>query len=117
MSRRQMQALQDGMKGIVYCRSKAQCAVLAEALQCPCYRADIPDRGTRLTQSLEKGGSIVATSALGTGVDFTGILFILHVGMPWSMIDYCQESGQAGRSGEAASLVIIVEQGEVARRF
>jgi superfamily II DNA helicase RecQ len=30
----------------------------------------------------------VATLALGTGVDFPRIVYTLHVGMLWSMIDY-----------------------------
>lgn len=58
---------------------------------------------------------MVATSALGTGVDFPGIVFILHLGIPWSMIDYAQESGRGGRAGERVDPVILVEQGEVGR--
>jgi superfamily II DNA helicase RecQ len=57
----------------------------------------------------------VATSALGTGVDFPGIVYILHVGMPWSMIDYAQESGRGGRAGEMVDAVVLVEKGEVER--
>jgi hypothetical protein len=33
--------------------------------------------------------------------------------MPWSMIDYAQESGRGGRAGEAVDSVIVVEDGEV----
>jgi superfamily II DNA helicase RecQ len=69
----------------------------------------------RLQVWLQGGGIIVATSALGTGVDFPGIVYILHVGMPWSMIDYAQESGRGGRSGETVDAVVLVELGEVER--
>lgn len=117
MCRRQQQQLQDGKKGVIYCRSKAQCEDLAEQLDCGYYHAGVVDRAERLERWLERGGYIVATSALGTGVDFPGIVFILHVGMPWSMIDYCQESGRGGRGGELVDSVIIVEQGEVERRL
>jgi superfamily II DNA helicase RecQ len=89
MCRRQQQLLLSrGWKGVVYCRSKQQCEELAEVLGCGCYHAGVPDCGDRLGQWLEEGGLIAATLALGTGVDFPGIVFILHVGMPWSMIDY-----------------------------
>jgi superfamily II DNA helicase RecQ len=37
---------------------------------------------------MEIGGLIIATSALGTGVDFLGIVFILHMDLPYGMIDY-----------------------------
>jgi hypothetical protein len=49
-------------------------------------------------------------------VDYGGIVFILHVGMPWSMIDYGQESGRRGRSGEVSDSVIMIEEGEVEDR-
>jgi superfamily II DNA helicase RecQ len=69
----------------------------------------------RYDRWLEDGGLMVATSALGTGVDFEGIVFILHVGMPWSMIDYAQESGRGGRAGERVDSVILAELGAVKR--
>jgi hypothetical protein len=53
----------------------------------------------------------VATSALGTGVDIAGIEFVLHVDVPWGMIDYAQESGRAGRSGSGlADSIVLVEE-------
>jgi len=116
MGRRQQQLLQDKrQKGVVYCHSKQQCEDIAEALGCGYYHAGVPDRVERLEQWLKNGGLIVATSALGTGVDFPGVVYILHVGMPWSMIDYAQESGRGGRAGERVDSVILVEQGEVER--
>ncbi|KAI1516665.1 RecQ family helicase [Pyrenophora tritici-repentis] len=116
MCRRQQQLLlHRGEKGVVYCRSKQQCEELAEALRCACYHASDIERVERLKQWLLDGGLIVATSALGTGVDFPGIMYILHVGMPWSMIDYAQESGRGGRAGERVDAVVLVEKGEVER--
>lgn len=57
----------------------------------------------------------MATSASGTGVDFPGIVFVLHVGLPYGMIDFAQESGRAGRAGEEVDSVIIVDEGTVER--
>jgi len=59
----------------------------------------------------------VATSALGTEVDFPGIVLIVHVGMPWSIINFAQESGRGGQAGEIVDSVLVVEQGEVERRI
>ena len=99
----------------MYCRSKQQCEELAKALRCACYHASNIERAERLKQWLLDRGLIVATSALGTGVDFLGIVYILHVGMPWSMIDYAQESGRGGRAGKRVDAVVLVEKGEVER--
>jgi superfamily II DNA helicase RecQ len=46
------------------------------------------DREDQLEKWVEEGGFIVATSALGTGVDYMGIVFVLHVGLPYGIIDY-----------------------------
>ncbi len=50
----------------------------------------------------------MATSALGTGVDFPDVVFVLHIDLPYGMIDFAQESGRAGRGGEDVDSVIIV---------
>ena len=100
-------------KGVVYCKSKVQCERLATELGCGHYHAGVVDRADRLQEWVEKGGMMVATSALGTGVDFEGIVYILHVGTPWSMSDFAQASGRGGRGGERFEVVVLVEQGEV----
>ncbi|KAF2179188.1 P-loop containing nucleoside triphosphate hydrolase protein [Zopfia rhizophila CBS 207.26] len=117
MCRRQGRSLRGGKKGVVYCNGKEQCEEIAAELDCAYYHADVVDRAERLEEWVEEGGFIVATSALGTGVDFPAIVFILHVGMPWSMIDYAQESGRGGRAGETVDSVIMVEDGQVEARL
>jgi superfamily II DNA helicase RecQ len=73
----------------------------------------VVDRAEKLQQWSESGGLIVATSVLRTGVDFPGIVFVLYVSMLWSMIDFAQESGRAGRSGELVDSIILVEENSV----
>jgi superfamily II DNA helicase RecQ len=115
--RRQRELLAKGEKGVVYCQSKQRTEAIAEMLGCEYYHAGIADRAERLAEWIEKGGLVVATSALGTGVDIAGVVYILHVGMPWSMTDFAQESGRGGRDGETVDAVILVAQGEVERRL
>jgi superfamily II DNA/RNA helicase len=107
---------QPEQRGVVYCRSKAQCETIAGELGCSFYHADVLDRAERLEAWIAGGGFIVATSALGTGVDIGGIEFVLHVDAPWGMIDYAQESGRAGRSGELADSIILVEEHKLGGR-
>lgn len=87
----------------MYCKSKQQCELLAAELGCAHYHAEVVDRADRLQEWDERGGMIVATSALGTGVDFAGIVYILHVGTPWSMSDFAQASGRGGQ-GESSTM-------------
>jgi superfamily II DNA helicase RecQ len=69
-------------KGVVYCRSRTQCESLADELGWAYYHAEADGREERIADWAESGGLIVATSALGTGIDFPGITLILHVDIP-----------------------------------
>jgi len=110
--KRQAQRL-DSIKGVVYCRSREQYKEMARLLECAYYYTRLVNREERLKKWVKAGGFIVVTSALGTGVDYEGIIFVLHVGLPYGMIDYAQESGRAGRGGEAVDLVVLLENGDV----
>jgi superfamily II DNA helicase RecQ len=37
---------------------------------------------------LKNGGFIMATRALGTSVDFPGVVYIIHLGVPYRLIDF-----------------------------
>jgi superfamily II DNA helicase RecQ len=58
---------------------------------------------------------IIATLVLGTGIDFLGIVFTLHVDIPYGMIDFAQESGRVGRVGKDVDSVVLVEEGKAER--
>jgi superfamily II DNA helicase RecQ len=83
---------------------------MATELGCAHYHAGVIDRAERLEQWSERGGWIVATGALGTGVDFPGILVVVHMGMPYSMINFTQESGRAGRGDEVVDSFVVIEE-------
>jgi superfamily II DNA helicase RecQ len=72
----------------VYSRSRDQYKRLARELKCAYYHARAVDNEERLKAWLERGGLIVVTSALGIGVDFLGIVFTLHVDIPYGIIDF-----------------------------
>ncbi|KFZ11069.1 hypothetical protein V501_04921 [Pseudogymnoascus sp. VKM F-4519 (FW-2642)] len=53
---------------------------------------------------------IVATAALGTGIDVLGITHVIHLEAPDSIIDYAQEAGRAGRGRERVVAVVVIEE-------
>jgi superfamily II DNA helicase RecQ len=63
-----------------------------------------------------------ATNALGLGVDAPHIRVVLHVGTVRQMRQYAQESGRAGRQGDASEAIIMrgyrtIAKGRVAMGF
>jgi RecQ family ATP-dependent DNA helicase len=54
---------------------------------------------------------VVATSALGAGIDHAGVRLVIHHGHGKSMIDQCQEMGRAGRDGKRAECLTVYWEG------
>ena len=51
---------------------------------------------------------IIATSALGCGVNAKNLKYVFHFGPAFSLIDYCQQIGRAGRSGEVNAMLFCI---------
>ena len=96
-------------RGVIYVRSYKVGQALAEELGCPFYKAKAYDKATVLEEWMRgPGGWIVATGALGTGVNMAGIVYVLHVDRPYGMTSFVQQSGRGGRNGEVSDSVVFV---------
>ncbi len=112
---KRLACLQNKSKMVVYCRSKVECEQLAEALGCNFFYSGSADNEDVIRIWKEAGGCVVATTALGTGVNYAGVALAVHVGMPYGLIDFAQESGRAGRGGEMVTSLILLEKDWQAR--
>ena len=56
---------------------------------------------------------VIATIAFGMGVDCPDVRQVIHWGPPSDIEMYVQESGQAGRDGEASLATILVGKGDL----
>jgi len=98
-----------GSRGVIYVRSYAQGESVAEEMGCPFYKATATDKQELLTEwASGSGGWMVATGALGTGIDIPGVVYIIHLGRPYGLTSFMQQAGRGGRAGEISDSIVIL---------
>ena len=113
----------EGEAGIVYCLSRKSVETTAEWLCTKGFNA-LPyhaglDADTRTANQerflRDEGVIVVATIAFGMGIDKPDVRFVAHMDLPKSVEAYYQETGRAGRDGQAADAWMVYGLQDVVR--
>ncbi len=110
-----------GEAGIVYCLSRRKVEETAEFLAAQGVTAlpyhaglDAELRARNQRRFLREDGVVMcATIAFGMGIDKPDVRFVAHLDLPKSLEGYYQETGRAGRDGEAAEAWLCYGLGDV----
>ena len=93
---------------IIYTRTRDIANNLQKRLKWLVYYSNSPQRDQTLRKFLDlSNGRIIATSSLGLGLDIPNARAIIHIGRPYSLLDYAQESGRAGRDRVFSEAILL----------
>ena len=100
-------------KVIIYSTSAKRAEALAEVLSCEAYFRPVEEKRQVFERIVGRECRlVVATNALGLGIDIPDIRAVIHVDGPRSMRDFGQESGRAGRDGQVSESIVMAGGGE-----
>lgn len=115
--------IEDG-SAVIYCSTKAQTDVLYNHLM---SESEFKKKVTRYHSGMNteqkesceldflsgKKPIMIATSAFAMGVDKADIRLVLHWNMAFSVVDYYQQIGRAGRDGKPAHAVLFYRSADI----
>jgi len=106
--------------GIIYCSSRKHVIELSDYLiskgvKTGVYKWDLSPEKREEQQNKfmnDEYKVMVATNAFGMGIDKKDIRFVVHYNLPWSIENYYQEVGRAGRDGKMSYGIVLASYGD-----
>lgn len=107
--------------GIIFTNTKSECDKLYEKMKKDGF--NVGKHHSDLTEEMKErmaknfmDGKIrimVATTGFGMGIDKSDVRYVIHNSMPYSVADYAQQFGRAGRDGKESEAIVFYKYSEV----
>ena len=109
------EALRNAEQSIVYVKTRKATVSISrflnrKGLKTVFYHGGMDAGEKKQNYQLWADGShpvMIATNAFGMGIDKSDVRLIVHTGIPFSMENYVQETGRAGRDGKPAKALLF----------
>ena len=98
-------------RGLLYFGSDTLTQMWAEVLGCPAIVGEVKSEQRAAHWADWRAGThkILCVNKAGYyGVDYANVRFAMFIGQPWSLTDWIQATGRAGRDGKPAMCVALV---------
>jgi ATP-dependent DNA helicase RecQ len=107
---------------IVYVTSRKRTEEISNFLNAKKYKSSFYHAGLSAKEKqlsfdnwmTEKTPIIVSTNAFGMGIDKPNVGIVVHFDLPFSIENYIQESGRAGRNGNKSFAVLFKNENDIA---
>jgi ATP-dependent DNA helicase RecQ len=104
--------------GLIYCATRENTEMVAryllkQGIQAIAYHAGLEGEDKKKLQQAfiqDQYQVVVATNALGMGIDKSNIRYVMHFDIPGSITAYYQEVGRAGRDGLPAKGMLLYDE-------
>lgn len=111
--------------GIIYCRTRNETKNISQILSGKGYDVDYFHAGLSLREKIQKQKDwtnsntqvLISTNAFGMGIDKDNVRLIIHLSPPYSLENYYQEVGRAGRDGKISHAFLFWSENELSQIF
>ncbi len=106
--------------GIIYCRTRNETRNLSQLLKSKGFDVDFFHAGLPAHEKVKKQKEwtssdskvLISTNAFGMGIDKENVRLVIHLSPPYSLENYYQEVGRAGRDGNLSFAFLFWSESE-----